>query len=124
MHSELLSRVSGRLLREERGAVTAEFAIVLPVVVAVLGLVIGGTVLAAHRITLVSQASELARTEARGDMRLARSVEAQLSDDVTVEREQRGPLHCVVLRSAPVGGLLRAVEARAESCAALVGGAS
>ena len=51
-------------LRDERGAVTAEFAIVLPVVVAILGLVIGAITLAAHRMTLVSLSAELARFEA------------------------------------------------------------
>lgn len=122
MRSVPANSLRGRLLREDRGAATAEFAIVLPVVIAVLGLVIGGTVLSAHRITLVAQAGELARAEARGDDVAARGIEELLASEVEVVREQRGVLHCVALRAAPVGGLFRAVSVRVESCAARLGG--
>nr|WP_237464978.1 TadE family type IV pilus minor pilin [Leucobacter luti] len=109
---------------DERGAVTAEFAIVLPVVVAVLGLVIGAITLAAHRITLVSLAAEIARFEARGDTAQARSRVAALAPGITVSRRSDGALHCVELRAAPVGGLLDAIAVGAESCAAESGAVS
>ena len=121
MRSAPANSLCGRLLREDRGAATAEFAIVLPVVIAVLGLVIGGTVISAHRISLVAQAGELARAEARGDTAAAGGIEKLLARGVDVAREERGVLHCVALSSAPAGGLLRAVSVRAESCAARLG---
>lgn len=100
---------------------TAEFAIVLPVVIAVLGLVIGAITLAAQRITLVASSAELARFEARGDTAQAEARLGELDTATEVTRRTRGVLHCVELSSAPIGGLLRAVTIRAESCAALTG---
>lgn len=113
----------GRLIHEERGAVTAEFAIVLPVVVAVLGLVIGAITLAAHRITLVAISAEVARSEARGDTARAQERLQGLGAATEVVRRAQGTLHCVELSDSPMGGLLRAVTIRAESCAALTGAA-
>lgn len=101
---------------------TAEFAIVLPAVVAVLGIVIGGVALSAHRITLVSAAAEAARLEARGESAEQRL--GELGSGVTVSRSERDGLHCVALASRPVGGLLASVAVHGTSCAALsdVGG--
>ncbi|QYM77102.1 TadE family type IV pilus minor pilin [Leucobacter luti] len=100
---------------------TAEFAIVLPVVVAVLGLVIGAVTLAAHRITLVSLAGEVARLEARGDTDAARVRLANLSAGTEITRDTRAGLHCVELRAAPMSGLLGGITIGAESCAARSG---
>ncbi|SDQ18937.1 TadE/TadG family type IV pilus assembly protein [Leucobacter chromiiresistens] len=106
------------LRHDERGTVTAEFAIVVPAVLAVLGLVIGGVLLAAHRIALVSASAEIARFEARGDDALAEERLNALGGRVEVEREDDGSLHCVVLRSQPAGGLLAHVTLTSRSCAA------
>ncbi|GAB2561592.1 TadE/TadG family type IV pilus assembly protein [Leucobacter ruminantium] len=105
------------LVGDERGTVTAEFAIVLPAVVAVLGLVIGGVALSAHRITLVSASAEVARLEARGETAEQRL--AELGTGVVVSRSQRDGLHCVELASRPVGGVLSSIAVRGSSCAAL-----
>lgn len=106
---------------DERGAVTAEFALVLPAVVVVLGLVVGGILLATHRITLVSLAGEVSRAEARGDDDVAAAVLARLAHDVDIKRSDEGVLHCVTLTSSPGGGLLSRVTVVASACAAQSG---
>lgn len=114
-------RDSARELRSvwasERGTVTAEFAVVLPTVLVVLGLVVGGVYLAAHRLTLVSLSGEIARSEAREDGASAGPVLEHLGESVEVERERDGALHCVVLTSRPAQGLLAQVAVSARSCA-------
>lgn len=90
----------------------------LPLVMVVLGLVIGGIALAAHRITLVSAAAEAARLEARGDEAAAASRIAALGGGVSVSRSGEGSLHCVVLSSSPGGGALSAIVLSARGCAA------
>ena len=51
----------------DRGAVTAEFAIVLLAVLMVFGLVIGALLLTTQRLVLTSGAADVACLEARGD---------------------------------------------------------
>ncbi|QIM17240.1 pilus assembly protein [Leucobacter insecticola] len=109
------------VLRDERGTVTAEFAIVLPAVLIVLGLVVSGVLLAAHRITLVSVAGEVSRAEARGDDAAATAALGQLGRDVVVEREHPDPLLCVTLISHPVRGILSELGVSARACAAMAG---
>lgn len=106
------------LLDDERGTVTAEFAIVLPVVLVVLGLVIGGIAISAHRIALASAAAEFARLEARGHAAEAEARLAQFEPDVEVARETQGVLHCVTLSSHPGAGLLGGIGVSARACAA------
>ncbi|WP_244303253.1 TadE family type IV pilus minor pilin [Leucobacter coleopterorum] len=98
---------------------TAEFALVLPAVVIVLGLVIGGILLATHRITLVSLAGEISRAEARGDSNAAAAVLARVGNETTIRRSTEGALYCVALRSRPASGLLSQVFITAKSCAAV-----
>lgn len=109
------------LRHDERGTVTAEFAIVVPAVLAVLGLVIGGIYLAAHRITLVSVSAQVARLEARGDESRAEEQLDALGSRIVVDREEDGALHCVTLRSHPAGGPLAHVAVESRSCAARTG---
>ncbi len=96
---------------------TAEFAVVLPVVVAVLGLVLGAVTLSAQRISLVASSAEVARFEARGDDAQARARLAQLSANIEVTRFPSGPLQCVRLGVAPLGGMLASLKVSSESCA-------
>lgn len=111
------------LLSDERGTVTAEFAVVLPAVLVMLGLAIGGVFLASHRIVLVALAGEVARLEARGDLGQAQQRLAGAGSSIAVERERTEDLHCVVLRSQPAEGLLGAVRLEARACAAASGDA-
>lgn len=110
-----------RLLAEDRGTVTAEFAVVLPAVLAVLGLVVGAVLLAASRITLIAGAAELARLEARGDHAAAAATIAELDGAIDLSRSDDGPLHCVTLRRSPGTGMLASVGVEGRSCAATIG---
>lgn len=106
-----------RLWRDERGTVTAEFALVMPAVLAVLALVIGGIVVATNRLTLASAAADVARLEARGDDALAKARIAGAGSGVAVERERRDGLLCITLRIGASKGLLNAVTVMGEGCA-------
>jgi len=106
-------------LRGERGSVTAEFAIVVPTVLVVLGLSVGAVVLAAHRLTLSSAAVELARLEARGDVAAAGARLAVLGEGVEVARSRDGPLLCIVLAARPGAGALGLIRLSAGGCAAV-----
>lgn len=105
--------------RDETGAVTVEFAIGLTVVLAVLGLMIGGILLAAHRIGLSATAADIARLEARGDSATAKERLAQAGQEIAVRRRQAGAILCVELLSRPGRGPLAAIEVTAEACAAM-----
>lgn len=111
------------LLSNERGSVTAEFAIVLPAVLVVLALAVGAIMLSAQRLTLSATAAEVARHEARGDGVSASAILGRLGSGVSVQRRGQGPLHCVTLSSVPAGGLLSVVEISASGCAAMSEGA-
>ncbi|UOQ56528.1 pilus assembly protein [Leucobacter allii] len=100
---------------------TAEFAVVMPAVLVVLGLAIGGVLLAAHRLVLVSLVGEVARLEARGDLDLAAARLAETAAGAEVERERDGPLHCVSVSERPGDGLLAAIGVSALACAAVSG---
>lgn len=109
-------------LGDERGSVTAEFAIVMPAVLVVLGLAIGGILISAHRIALVSLAAQVARLEARGDADLAASaLGAWNGSSVEVDRSRQGGLHCVTLRFHPGEGLLSGIRVETLACAAVSG---
>lgn len=97
---------------------TAEFAVVVPAVLVVLGLVVGGIVIATNRLTLASAAADIVRLEARGDSDLAAERLAGAGTGVTVERERRGGLLCVMLRTGPQRGMLASLAVTAEACAA------
>lgn len=75
-------------LFSELGAVTAEFVIVLPTVIAVLGLAIGALGLQVDRLKLLQSAAEAARGLARGEQVRVGQV------------SQRGELVCVKLVQA------------------------
>ena len=107
-------------LQNERGAVTAEFVILLPALIAVLLCAVGAILLAAHRVALTAAAAELVRLEARGDGSAAQARLADLGAGVSVARARDGPLLCLVLRSRPGVGALAAVQVEARACAANV----
>ena len=109
------------LRADERGTVTAEFAIVVPAVLAVLGLVIAGVFLAAQRVALTSAAAEIARLEARGDTGLAGERVSALGAGVEVDRASDGLLHCVTLRARPARGPLTRISVDARACSARIG---
>ncbi|MGO3146307.1 MAG: TadE/TadG family type IV pilus assembly protein [Leucobacter sp.] len=119
MRRELFRGTAQQFARDERGSVTAEFAITVPAVLLVLGIVIGGIHLAAERVALVSLAGDVARLEARGDSSLAASRIASDGRSPTIRREHDGGVLCVEATSAPRPGLLAAIQVQGRGCAAL-----
>ena len=102
----------------DRGAVTAEFVVVLPAVLIVLVMIIGSILIATQQLTLTSAAGDVARLEARGDAAGASLRLSQLMPGVSVARQSLGPLHCVALSARPGAGLLTALQISASGCAA------
>lgn len=107
-----------RLLSEEDGTITAEFAITIPAVLLVLAIVLGGVALAAERVALVAVAGDIARLEARGDFALAASRLASETNAPTLTRTQEGNILCVVATKASKPGLLRGITVTGRGCAA------
>lgn len=99
---------------------TAEFAVVLPAVLLVIGLAVGAILLATHRLALTQSAAEIARQEARGDTAGAAAQLVRLGETVTVRRSRDGPLHCVTLADRPGAGVLAMVEVVTRGCAAVI----
>ena len=99
---------------------SAEFAVVLPAVLIVLSLVIGGVLLASHRVVLTSAAADIVRLEARGDVSLAQQRASELGGGIALSREHRGGLLCVRLKSSPGSGLLANIGVSVSACAARI----
>lgn len=106
-------------LTNERGGASAEFAVVLPVIILVLSVVLGGLGFAALRVSVVSAAHELARLEARGDTALATARSQSLPPGAHISRNREQGLLCVTVTAQPVGGLLRVLNATSTGCAAV-----
>ncbi len=89
----------------------------------VLVIAVGSIMLATHRLVLSSAAAEIARLEARGDVDSAAAVIGSLAlggdHGVRAYRSTAGPVHCVVLRAAPLGGAFSAFEVAGRGCAAV-----
>lgn len=109
-----------RLRRDDRGAITAEFAITLPVVLLVLGLVIASVQLSAHRVALTGLAGDIARLEARGDAALAAERLERFTGNPRVVRSEDGRVLCVDVTVAPESGLLAALSVTGRGCAAVM----
>lgn len=107
------------MLRDERGAVTAEFAITIPAVLAILGLMLGGIYLSSERVALISLAGDVARLEARGDQALAATRIASALRAPTIMRESDGRVLCVTAIAAPRGGLFSVLNISGRGCAAV-----
>lgn len=105
-----------RVLRDDRGSVTAEFAITLPIVGAVIALCVAAVGLSAQQLRLNSVAAEIARAEARGDSQSG-SLLGTIGYPVSVHRSRQGDVQCVQLSANPAGGGLSAVTLSARSCA-------
>jgi Flp pilus assembly protein TadG len=110
--------------RHERGSVTAEFAMAIPVVVLVLACCLGAIQVASQQVRLTDAAADAARTLARGDPpRVAAARVHRVASSAAMSTSTSGDFVCVRL-SAPAGfGLaaLAGVRVRASGCA-LAGG--
>ena len=108
-----------RFWADERGTVTAEFAIGVPAVLLVLGLVVGALQLSAERVALTALAGDLARLEARGDGALAEQRLARYAGTPSIERSSDGRVLCVEAEAGPRAGLLAALTVTGSGCAAV-----
>jgi Flp pilus assembly protein TadG len=89
-------------LRDERGSVTAEFAVVLPAVLVCLGLCAGAIQAAAQQVRLTDTAAVAARALGRGDD--AAGIVSRTG--AAIETERTGGLVCVRLTAtSSVAGL-------------------
>ena len=103
--------------RDEQGSATAEFAVVLPAVVLVIALTIGGLAAAGRQVRLEHGAAQAVRLAARGesDVRVGAIVATIAGGSIdSVSRD--GALVCVVA-SAPAGVPLPLPDLRARACA-------
>lgn len=106
------------VLRDDRGAVTAEFAITVPAVILVLGVVLSALFLGAERIALTSLAGDVARLEARGDAALAAVRIGAFTGSPTIERERVGGILCVTATRGG-SGILAPLMVAGRGCAAV-----
>lgn len=108
------------MLRGQRGSVTAEFAAVVPAVVLVLALCLGGLQLSTRQLQVQDASALAARSAARG----ASFDVAALVAGAATRIERRGNLVCTVVTvpGTPLAGILGAVEVSASSCALAGGG--
>ncbi|MFK4731203.1 TadE family type IV pilus minor pilin [Agromyces mediolanus] len=109
-------------LRGERGSATAELAVALPAVAAVLAICLGAVLLTAQQVRLSDGAADAARALGRGESDAAAAAIASrvAGRAVALSSVPDGEFVCATI-TAPAGGLLAAVELRASSCA-LAGG--
>lgn len=105
------------VLGAERGSATAEFAVVVPAVVLVIALTIGGLAAAGRQVRLEQGAAQAARLAARheGADRIA-AVLAAIAGGSLDGIDAEGDLVCVTA-TAPTGVPLPLPALRARSCA-------
>lgn len=105
-------------LGNDEGAATAEFAAVLPAVLLIIGVVLGGFQLAAHRLILAAAAADIARIEARGEPGSVAERLALLPGPApALRRSAHGDVLCVRLDARPGRGLLAALPVAGTGCA-------
>ncbi len=98
----------------EQGSVSAELAIALPAVIAILIFALSAMTIQLHRIDLTARAAVLARAVARGETESA--IEAMLGSQDQLHRKPIGVFTCVTLTSpVEIAGL--ALDLEADACA-------
>lgn len=99
---------------DDRGTVTAEFAVALPAVVLVLAACLGGLQVAGHQLRLQDAAAVAARSVARGgSLGAAQARASRMVPGASVAHRTDGDLVCVSLALVVPPGL----TLRAASCA-------
>jgi len=106
-------------VRDERGSAVAEFAVALPAVLLVLGMVLGGIQLGSLRVRLQDAAADAARSLGRGDSESV--VQSRLSRQLPGARwssTRSGTLVCAQLEASAGGpAALLGLTVSASSCA-------
>lgn len=102
-------------LRQQRGSVSAEFAVAMPAVALVLTLCIGAVVAVATQVAVQDAAGEAARLAARGD---EPALALERLEGAALEVWDSGELRCASVSVAiSLVGIPTAARARAQSCA-------
>ena len=105
-------------LGDDRGSVTVEFAVVLPAVLLVAGLVVASAGASAQAVRLADAAAVSARQAARGDGGAVPDTVARLAPGASLTTSEEAGLVCVGLRRpVDVGPLAGVVVLTARSCA-------
>jgi hypothetical protein len=102
----------------DRGSVTVEFAVALPVIAAVLGVVPASVVLAAERVRMDVAAAVVARAVGRGDAAAGAAAQAGLAPGAALRLSRPDALVCAQLREERRIGFLPAIVLTARGCAA------
>ncbi len=93
---------------------TAEFAIVLPAVIIVLGVCLAAIQLAGHQVRVVDAAAIAARSLGRGETTaVAAATVSRLIPGASLSRRSQGGLECATVSTTVPGG----IALRATSCA-------
>jgi len=102
---------------DDRGSVTAEFAVALPAIALVLAACLGSVQLVAQQVRLTDAAADAARALGRGETSsVAHSIADRVAGTADMAVAEDETFVCVTL-GANGGGLLAAVRLSAESCA-------
>jgi len=104
--------VPSRFRADERGGVTAEFAVALPAVVMVLACCLSGMQVAGQQLRLQDAAAVAARSLARGDS--PDHAVSRLAPGGTISRSEDGDLVCATVS---VGSVVFGLPLSARSCA-------
>ena len=105
--------------RHERGSITAEFAVVLPVVLLVLLLCVGAASVAVQRIEVEGAAAAAARVLARGDGALAGPAVAGLTRGARLSSHREGDFVCATVSASARFAAARSLgmQVTGRSCA-------
>ena len=112
-----------RALRGADGSVVAEFAVVVPAVVAVVGAALIGVGAGVQAVRLADAAAVAARQTARGDAASVPGTLSALAPGAVIATTVDGELTCVHLtRAVSLGPLVGPVALTGRSCAPQAGG--
>jgi Flp pilus assembly protein TadG len=106
----------------DRGSVTVEAAVAIPVLLIVLGACLAGIACLVLQVRCIDAAREAARLAGRGDLTGARAAAAQLAGEAAVDISVDAGLVQVQVSAEPLGGLLPGVTIGARSIAVVEGG--
>jgi Flp pilus assembly protein TadG len=111
-----------RVVSHDGGSVTAEFAVVLPAVLAVVALAVGAVSASSQSVRLADAAAVAARQTARGDAASVPGTLAVLAPGAVSRSSVDGTVVCLSLaRPVSLGPLSGVVTLRARSCAPSAG---
>jgi Flp pilus assembly protein TadG len=102
--------------RSDTGSITAEFAAVVPAVILLLAVALGGIRLAGEQLQLQAAAQDASRMIARGEAGASATV-LRVASGATITGAESGDLVCVRARAPAALGILRGITLNASACA-------